>query len=343
MKHYLKHIIHFFIILVLITKINAQDLHFSQYYNAPLLVNPANTGFNPEYDYRIGGNYRNQWANVGGNPYKTMSLWGDAKLFNERFETGWMGIGGAILNDVAGSGSLTSTKAFANVAYHQLLSDNSLLSVGVGLGYVQKSIDISKLSFDDQWNGKFFDVNVNPNEPFVYSATHYYDFNAGINYAWFASDNVYLNAGLSVMHINHPHEGFFAPSFNDQLARRYTGFLNASIKIQNLWIINPNIYVSKVTSAVETVVGFNANRNLSGDGTQQLVLGLYYRNSDALIPVIGFELNDTKITFNYDATISSLGTYNGTQGAYEVSIVKNGLYIGKNKSAKSLKCQPPRF
>jgi len=322
---------------------HAQDLHFSQYYNAPLLVNAANTGFNPQYDYRIGGNYRNQWASVGGNPYKTMSLWGDAKLFNDRFETGWVGIGGALLSDQAGSGSLTSTQATANIAYHQLLSDNSLLSAGVGLSYVQKSIDITKLSFDDQWNGKFFDMSINPNEPFVYSTTHYFDLQAGLNYAWFASDNAYLNAGISVMHINHPHEGFFAPSFNDQLARRYTGFLNASIKIQNLWILNPNMYYSQMSNATELVIGMNANRNLSGDGEQQLVLGLYYRNNDAIIPVIGFEINDLKITFNYDATISSLGSYNGTQGAYELSVVKNGLYFGKNKPAASLKCHPPRF
>ena len=46
----------------------AQSLHFSQYFNTPLLINPANTGFNPDYDYRVGVNYRNQWASVG-NPY----------------------------------------------------------------------------------------------------------------------------------------------------------------------------------------------------------------------------------------------------------------------------------
>ena len=73
-----------------------QDLHFSQYFNAPLLVNPANTGFNPDYDYRFGGNYRNQWATVG-NPYKTMSIWGDVKVLGDRFENGWLGLGGAIL------------------------------------------------------------------------------------------------------------------------------------------------------------------------------------------------------------------------------------------------------
>ena len=61
--------------LVCLFDANAQDLHFSQYFNAPILVNPANTGFNPDNDYRIGGNYRNQWSAVG-SPYKTMSVWG---------------------------------------------------------------------------------------------------------------------------------------------------------------------------------------------------------------------------------------------------------------------------
>src|ERR1700751_3219703 len=90
--------------------LKAQDLHFSQYFNAPLLTNPANTGFEPDADWRAGINYRNQWAGVLNNPYKTMSAWGDAQLFNDRFENGWMGVGTVILKDVAGSGNLSSTK-----------------------------------------------------------------------------------------------------------------------------------------------------------------------------------------------------------------------------------------
>ncbi|HTE10970.1 MAG TPA: hypothetical protein VK645_08370, partial [Chitinophagaceae bacterium] len=35
-----------------------QDLHFSQFFNSPLTTNPANTGFIPDADYRIGANYR---------------------------------------------------------------------------------------------------------------------------------------------------------------------------------------------------------------------------------------------------------------------------------------------
>jgi type IX secretion system PorP/SprF family membrane protein len=319
----------------------AQDLHFSQYFNAPLLVNPANTGFNPDYDFRVGGNYRSQWANVG-NPYRTMSLWGDTKLFTNRFENGWVGAGLSLLKDEAGSGSLSSTSGYATIAYHQMLGYNSLLSGGFGLGFISKRIDISKLSFDNQWNGKFFDLTIPPNEPFAYSQTSYLDLQMGLNYAYFASENVYFNAGVSISHINTPRESFFDPSVSDnRLERRYTAFANASIKIQDLWIVNPNIYVSKMGNAWETVVGFNANRDLSGDGVSQFIIGLYYRNKDALIPMIGYQVNDMKFTVNYDATISSLSSLNGTRGAYEISIVKSGIF--PSTAGRAVKCPTVRF
>lgn len=320
--------------------VNGQGLHFSQYYNAPLLVNPANTGFNPDYDYRIGGNYRNQWASVG-NPYRTMSAWGDTKLFTNRFENGWMGLGAALYSDKAGSGNLVSTNAYASVAWHQMIGYNSLLSGGFSLGLVTKRIDITKLSFDNQWNGQFFDINVPSNEPFAYSQTSYVDLQVGMNYAYFASDNLYLNAGVSVMHVNTPQESFFSPNVADtRVNRRYTGFVNASMKIEDRWIVNPNIYVSKMSNAWETVVGFNANRDLSGDGAQQLILGVYYRHKDAVIPLVGYQVNDTRFTFNYDATTSNLSSINGARGAYEISIVKSGIFTN---GGRGVKCPTVRF
>src|ERR1700748_2889354 len=90
----------------------AQDLHFSQWFNSPLTTNPANTGFIPDADYRLGANYRNQWSNVMTVPYKTYSVWGDAQVFRNRIESGWMGLGGVILRDVAGTNQLTSTKVY---------------------------------------------------------------------------------------------------------------------------------------------------------------------------------------------------------------------------------------
>ena len=340
MKHLLKIVCSFFIFIVVDTA-SGQGLHFSQYYNAPLLVNPANTGFNPDYDFRLGANIRNQFANLG-TAYNTMEIWGDARIMQDRFENGWLGIGGVILKDLAGgAGSLTATGVTGSIAYHQMLGYNSLLSGGFSLGYVTKKIDLSKLRFDNQWNGQFFDIAIPSNEPFAYSQVGYVDLQVGLNYAYFASDNVYLNAGLSMMHVNRPRESFFDASItNNQVDPRYTAFANANIKIENLWIINPNIYISNMGPSWETVIGCNANRNLSGDGFQQLIVGMYYRNNDAIIPMIGYQVNDLKCTFNYDATIYTLGNLNGTRGAYEMSIIKSGIF---SKSTNGIKCPTVKF
>jgi len=320
---------------------HAQDLHFSQYFNTPLLVNPANTGFAPDVDWRAGINYRNQWASITPNPYKTMSAWGDVQLFNNRFPDGWVGLGATLLKDVAGSGSLSATRGFASIAYHQLLGLKSLLSGGFNVGFINKRIDISKLTFDNQWNGKFFDVTAPSGESFAANSVTYLDMQAGLNYAFFPSENAYLNAGFSAMHLNRPKESFFAEEFEDtRLEPRLTIFLNGSFKLNNQWIVNPNVYVSKMGTVYETVAGLNAHYNLSGDGHSQLIGGLYVRLKDALIPMIGYQWNDLAITINYDATSSSLGTYNQTRGAYELSIVKTGIF---SSNGKDVKCPSVHF
>jgi len=128
-------------VFFIIPELIAQDLHFSQFFNNPLLTNPANTGFIPDADYRFGASYRNQYSNIMAVPYKTMSIYGDAQVFRNRIETGWLGLGGVIIRDVAGTGSLTSTKAYASVAYHQELGLSSLLTAGFNVGWANKRID----------------------------------------------------------------------------------------------------------------------------------------------------------------------------------------------------------
>lgn len=91
----------------------------------------------------------------------------------------------------------------------------------------------------------------------------------------------------------------------------------------------------------ETVLGFNANRDLTGDGLSQFIIGLYYRNKDALIPMLGYQVNDLRFTINYDATVSSLSSLNGTRGAYELSIVKTGIF--PSSAGRSVRCPTVRF
>lgn len=320
---------------------SAQDLHFSQYFNAPLLVNPANTGFTPDGDYRVGINYRKQWASITDNPYKTFSLFGDIQLFGDRLENGWVGVGGTLLRDVAGAGNLTSTRAFGSVAYHQAVGLGSLISAGFNIGYVNKRIDFTKLTFDNQWNGKFFDINAPSGEAFAVSQVNYFTLQAGMNYAYFPNNRTYFNVGVSVSHINRPDESFFESSVvATRIQRRYTTFLNGSFKTaDNTWIINPNIYISKMATAWEYVAGANAQRNLSGDGSSQLILGAYYRVNDAVVPMVGFQQNGYKLTVSYDATMSGLSKYIGPRGGYELSLIKQGLF----DNTRPLKCPAVRF
>lgn len=319
---------------------SAQDLHFSQYYNSPLLVNPANTGFIPEGAYRFGINYRKQWANLSPYPYKTFSAFGDAQVFANRFENGWMGIGGALLRDVAGTGQLSTTRAFASVAYHQQLGLASLFSAGFNIGWVQKRIDFSKLTFDNQWNGKFFDITLPNNEAFIKSQVNYFDLQAGVNYAYYPSEDAYVNIGISASHINRPKESFFSPGLVDtRIPMRLTAFANGSFRYNDVWILNPNVYVSRMTTAWEIVFGGIAQRSLSPEGTTQLLLGGYYRVQDAFVPVIGFQQSGYKLTFSYDITSSYLQKFNQSRGAYELSLIKQGLF----NEDQPLKCPSVRF
>ena len=307
--------------------LNAQDLHFSQFFNSPLTTNPANTGFIPDADYRVGAHFRNQWSSILAAPYKTVSVFADAQLFRDRFENGWLGLGAVLLNDEAGSGGLRSTKIYGSIAYHQMLGNSSLLTAGFNLGWANKRIDQTKLTFPSQFNGQFFDNNIASGVTFVNSSVSYFDLQVGLNYAYFPTDNIYLNAGYSIQHVNRPQETFFTESADSsRIAMRHIGFINALLKVNDRWIINPNAYYSIQAKATNFMFGLNANYNLSGAGEKQLLAGVYYRSGDAVIPMVGFEINNIRFTFSYDATTSALKNFNNMQGAQEFNLIKKGFY-----------------
>lgn len=309
------------------SRLAAQDLHFSQFFNSPLSTNPANTGFIPTSDYRIGAHYRDQWSSVPV-PYKTTSIFGDFQFLRDRFPSGWMGLGGLILQDVAGSGNLKSTKVYASVAYHQMLGSTGLLSAGFNLGYAGKQINLAKLTFDNQWNGRFFDGAVPSGETFQNNSIGYVDVQAGLNYAYFPSDNLYLHGGFSVHHLNKPKETFFAliPGYDNRIKPRSIFFADAMIKVNNQVIISPGIYYSRQAAASEFVGGLHINYNLSGNGEQQLIAGIFYRPGDAYIPMVGYQWKSFKFMFSFDVTNSPLKFNNGSRGASELFLQYDGIY-----------------
>lgn len=319
---------------------SSQDLHFSQFFKSPLSTNPANTGFIPDADYRLGIQYRKQFSNIMSSPYKTFSVFGDAQICRNLFENGWMGMGGLLMNDVAGAGSLQSTKLYGSLAYHQMIANSSLISGGFNLGYVSKRIDASKLKFPDQFDGKFFDNALPTNVVLSNTSVTYFDLQAGVNYAYFPTENVYINAGYSIHHVNQPKESFFDDQSTDgKLSVRHIAFINGIFKAGERVILEPNIFYSNQAKASSLVGGLLLNYNLSEFGENELIAGLYYRNQDAMIPMLGLKYKQIKLLLSYDATVSPLNKFNNGAGANELSIINSGFY--RDHSDRQTIC--PRF
>jgi type IX secretion system PorP/SprF family membrane protein len=322
--------------------LQAQDLHFSQFFNSPLTTNPANTGFIPDVDYRVGAHFRNQFSSILASPYKTLSIFADGQVMRNRFDNGWLGVGAVVLSDQAGSGGLRSNKIYGSLAYHQMLGSGSLLSAGFNLGWVNKRVDLSKFTFPDQFNGIFFDNSVATGVTLSNTSVSYFDMQVGLNYAYFTNEDLYINAGYSIHHVNRPKETFFSETQDSsRIAMRHIGFINALYKANDRWILNPNAFYTIQAKATDFMIGMNANYNLSGDGDKQLIAGLYYRNGDAIIPMLGFEIKKVRFTFSYDATTSGLRNFNDSQGAQEFNLIKQGFYNETNSSTRQVVC--PRF
>jgi type IX secretion system PorP/SprF family membrane protein len=320
---------------------NAQDLHFSQWFNSPLTTNPANTGFIPDADYRLGANYREQWSQVMSAPYRTMSIWGDAQVFRDKIENGWLGLGGVLLRDDAGSSVLVSTEAYGSVAYHQMVGYASLITAGFNVGWVNKRINTTSLKFPDQFDGQFFDSQLPTSVVIDQPNINYFDMQGGMNYAYFPTNKMYLNGGFSVQHINRPRESFFSTDpagFDSRISPRYIGFLNGSFKVNEQVILNPMAYYTNMAGSSESVLGLNAQYDLEDNGDQQVIGGLYYRAGDAVIPMIGFVWKNIKLTFTYDVTTSAIKNYDGGFGAWEFALISQGTYSQYNGNRRESLC-----
>jgi len=322
-----------------------QSMHFSQYYNAPLLLNPANTALMPDEDYRAGLNYRNQWA-VVPVPYNTFSAFGDFKVGgnkNNENHNNWLGIGLAFFNDNAGDGNLALNEIQGSLAYHLQLSPFTMLSLGLSGGYVQRSVDYDNLTFDTQWDGATFNTHMANGEKVGIIKTNYSTVGAGLNFAWFPNENVYIKLGGSVLNINQPTESFY--NDQNQLAYRPIGDLDMLFRTGPSLIINPSVYFATQSGASELVFG-SEFRTLLGENSNhlptQLILGLYNRLNDAVIGVAGFQIASVQFTASYDFTISGLAPYNASYGALEFSLIYQGVY-NKNKNGLKKMYSCPRF
>ena len=67
-----------------------------------------------------------------------------------------------------------------------------------------------------------------------------------------------------------------------------------------------------------------------------LVGGLWYRNKDSFITLIGIQSDNLKIGYSYDVTISKLA--NATAGSHELSFQINFNCRPKKKTFRTISC-----
>jgi type IX secretion system PorP/SprF family membrane protein len=221
-----------------------------------------------------------------------------------------------------------------------MISDAHLLSAGFNIGWANKRINTAELKFPDQFDGRFFDKDI-PTSVFLDNPNiNYFDIQIGMNYAYFPTENLYVNGGVSVHHLNRPRESFFADdgTSDNRVPIRYTAFANASYKMSDLVIINPMAYYSRQATASELVAGGTLQYNLSGDGESQLIGGLFLRPGDAVIPMVGYQWKNLRLMFSYDATTSSLKQFNNSRGAFEFALIHNGFYSEYNGDRRQSFC-----
>ncbi len=155
-----------FILLLSLLNAKGQDIHFSQFFEAPLLRNPSLAGIYTG-DYRIQGVYRDQWNSIT-NAYRTGSLNAEYKMpvgVGNDFITAGL----QALFDKAGTVGLTTTQILPALNYHKSLSNEKTMYLSLGFmgGLIRKSIDITKITTDNQFSGGGYDGTLPTGENFL--------------------------------------------------------------------------------------------------------------------------------------------------------------------------------
>ncbi len=345
LKSYLKYVAVLALLFICIQDTKAQDVHLSQYYASPMLLNPAMTG-NLNGCYRFAANYKNQWASIPA-PYNTVAASFDMPILRSQLGIDHAGVGLAFYNDQSGDGVLNDMMLMGSLAYHKAFDRNKrfVLSVGAQGSYNRKSIDITKLYFESQLSGSEFDPALPNNEAFQDNKFGFMDLQVGGLLAGKITRSVNLYGGLSYYHIAKPNESFLGE--NNVRSNRMVVHGGGEIMVSNDFSVNPNVlYMAQSTTNELTTgaaFGYHFDQGSGGgygktsnyDGSA-FYLGAWYRWDDAVIVVAAVDYNSFKFGFSYDINTSKLQNASLNQGGIELSL----MYIGCMAEGKNY---PPAY
>lgn len=299
----------------------AQDMHFTQFNGAPMVMNPAFTGSFGGY-YRVMGIYRNQWSSVT-TPFVTFGTSVDAPLYTR--ENSFLGGGIALYNDRAGDGNLANLSGLASLAYHLLLTDNKLLSVGLQGGYTQKSIDLARLYWGDEFQNGGFQPGTT--REFLKPKVSYFTANIGAQFQHRTGDKFSYQIGAAAHNVNQPKESLMQKRNNEVgLGMRLNAQAGAVWDVTSALSIRPAILFQSQTSASEFVGGTEINMAIDNPDARirsmstAVFAGAWTRMGDALLFTVGMEHKGFRVGLGYDYNTSGLKDASGGNGGFEISL-----------------------
>lgn len=291
----------------------AQDPQFSQYYQAPLYMNPGFTGITPQQRFVL--NNRIQWPNL---PQAFTTYAASYDIWVNELRSGF---GILATTDKMGSAGWRTTNVGLLYSYKVRLTDKLVFSPGLNFGYGINGLDRNKLSLGDglEFNGQSLDP-----ELFKLGNKQYFDFSSGFV---FYSRSLWL--GTSFSHMNRPNLSILNEV--SRLPMKTTIHGGARISLYNgprttakVSYLTPSFILRIQKPITQLDLGLNYHIDpvsigfwYRGKPFEQNVIGTI--NHDAIIFTMGLYFKNFNVGYSYDFNISELSASSG--GAHEISLI----------------------
>ena len=316
-------------IVTMLQPVYGQDAHFSQYNATPLSINPAMTGI---FDgtMRFSNAYRSQWSGLGEG-YTTIYSSLDFPIGKGKSKLHYFGGGIMVNTDKAGPSAFYTTLIEGSLSFTAAINDygTHFLAFGLQAGLDQRGIDLTKVTWDTQWNGNNFDPTIAAGENIQLSQFTFVNFSAVAMWYFLPDEFNNAYAGIAFAHINTPNTSFYVEQ-TDEMPIRYTVHGGADLAVDRnentTWISPKVLFMMQGEHSTLTFGGYVKNRLILKSkytNYRKEVLfawGAAYRWEDALILSARIDYGRFGIGMSYDATTSSLATNAGGAGSLEFTL-----------------------
>ncbi len=332
--------------IVLSWGIQAQDIHFSQFYMSPTNLNPALTGV-MNCKMRFVANYRNQWAPVIGfaNSFNTYNMSFDQKIPVGRYD--YFGFGGTFWGDKAGSLDFSTLQFKLSGSYSKRMSgsrtSSNYLVFGAEAGLNQRGVKFHNAI----WGTQITSNGVDPNgqkDPAVFDPSFLFA-DVSVGALWFSVLDKYNNfyIGGAYSHLNEPlqnnitdipNNGYVPAPLYSKLTVHGGGVFrlnrrNAIVPGMVAFFQGPSFQLNGGTS-----FRFGSGNSRTNEATFQLGMWARLANKyktdnssgihmDALILSSRFDYSKYGFGLSYDINTSSLKKANAGNNSFELSFIYN--------------------